>query len=66
MFKCYEKFYEGTSYVDYDEFERMVKEDADLGYEVFIVDTFPKSNTTENIMPMITTIPMKLWQNIML
>ncbi|WP_073508204.1 AAA family ATPase [Streptobacillus notomytis] len=36
------KFYEGTSYVDFDEFERIVKEDTNLGYEVFIVDTFSK------------------------
>ncbi|MFK8243247.1 MULTISPECIES: AAA family ATPase [unclassified Facklamia] len=36
------KFYEGTSYVDFDEFERIVKADRDLGYEVFIVDTFSK------------------------
>ena len=36
------KFYEGTSYVDFGEFERIVKADTDLGYEVFIVDTFSK------------------------
>lgn len=36
------KFYEGTSYVDFDDFERIVKADTDLGYEVFIVDTFSK------------------------
>lgn len=36
------KFYEGTSYVDFDEFEKMVKSDTDLGYEVFILDTFSK------------------------
>ena len=36
------KFYERTSYVDFDEFERIVKADTDLGYEVFIVDTFSK------------------------
>ena len=31
------KFYEGTSYVDFDDFERIVKADTDLGYEVFII-----------------------------
>ena len=36
------KFYEGVSYVDFDDFERIVKTDTDLGYEVFIVDTFSK------------------------
>ena len=36
------KFYEGTSYVDFYDFERIVKADTDLGYEVFIVDTFSK------------------------
>lgn len=36
------KFYEGTSYVDFYDFERIVKADMDLGYEVFIVDTFSK------------------------
>lgn len=36
------KFYEGTSYVDFDDFERIVKADRNLGYEVFIVDTFSK------------------------
>ena len=36
------EFYEGTSYVDFDDFERIVKADTDLGYEVFIVDTFSK------------------------
>lgn len=36
------KFYEGTSYVDFDDFERIVKADTELGYEVFIVDTFSK------------------------
>ena len=36
------KFYEGTSYVDFGEFERIIKSDVDLGYEVFVVDTFSK------------------------
>lgn len=36
------KFYEGTSYVDFDDFERIIKSDVDLGYEVFVVDTFSK------------------------
>ena len=36
------KFYEGTSYVDFDEFERIIKSDVELGYEVFVVDTFSK------------------------
>ena len=36
------KFYEGTSYVDFGEFERMIKSDVELGYEVFVVDTFSK------------------------
>ena len=36
------KFYEGTSYVDFDEFERIIKSDIELGYEVFVVDTFSK------------------------
>ena len=36
------KFYEGTSYVDFDEFERIIKSDVNLGYEVFVVDTFSK------------------------
>jgi len=36
------KFYEGTSYVDFDEFEKIIKADIELGYKVFIVDTFSK------------------------
>ena len=36
------KFYEGTSHVDFDEFERIIKSDVELGYEVFVVDTFSK------------------------
>ena len=36
------KFYEGTSYVDFGEFERIIKSDVDGGYEVFVVDTFSK------------------------
>ena len=36
------KFYEGTSYVDFGEFERIIKYDVELGYEVFVVDTFSK------------------------
>lgn len=36
------KFYEGTSYVDFDEFERIIKSVVELGYEVFVVDTFSK------------------------
>ena len=36
------KFYEGTSYVDFDEFEKIIKADIELGYEVFIIDTFSK------------------------
>ena len=36
------KFYEGISYVDFGEFERIIKSDVDLGYEVFVVDTFSK------------------------
>ena len=36
------KFYEGTSYVDFRQFERIIKEDTALGYEVFVVDTFSK------------------------
>lgn len=36
------KFYEGTSYVDFEEFEEVIKSDVELGYEVFIVDTFSK------------------------
>jgi len=36
------KFYEGTSYVDFDEFEKIIKSDVESGYEVFIVDTFSK------------------------
>ena len=36
------KFYEGTSYVDFDEFEKTIKSDVESGYEVFVVDTFSK------------------------
>lgn len=36
------KFYEGTSYVDFGEFERIIKSDVESGYEVFVVDTFSK------------------------
>ena len=36
------KFYEGTSYVDFDEFEKIIKSDVKSGYEVFVVDTFSK------------------------
>ena len=36
------KFYEGTSYVDFDEFEKIIKSDVELGYGVFVVDTFSK------------------------
>ena len=36
------KFYESTSYVDFGEFERIIKSDVELGYEVFVVDTFSK------------------------
>lgn len=36
------KFYEGTSYVDFGDFERIIKSDVELGYEVFVVDTFSK------------------------
>lgn len=36
------KFYEGTSYVDFDEFEKTIKLDVESGYEVFVVDTFSK------------------------
>ena len=36
------KFYEGTSYVDFGELERIIKSDVELGYEVFVVDTFSK------------------------
>lgn len=36
------KFYEGTSYVDFGEFERIIKSDVELGYKVFVVDTFSK------------------------
>ena len=36
------KFYEGTSYLDFGEFERIIKSDVELGYEVFVVDTFSK------------------------
>lgn len=36
------KFYEGTSYVDFGKFERIIKSDVELGYEVFVVDTFSK------------------------
>ena len=36
------KFYEGTSYVDFGEFERIIKSDVELGYEVLVVDTFSK------------------------
>ena len=36
------KFYEVTSYVDFGEFERIIKSDVELGYEVFVVDTFSK------------------------
>lgn len=36
------KFYEGTGYVDFGEFERIIKSDVELGYEVFVVDTFSK------------------------
>lgn len=36
------KFYEGTSYVGFGEFERIIKSDVNLGYEVFVVDTFSK------------------------
>ena len=38
------KFYEGTSYVDFGEFERIIKSDVELGYEVFVVDIFPELN----------------------
>lgn len=36
------KFYEGTSCVDFDEFEKIIKLDVESGCEVFIVDTFSK------------------------
>ena len=36
------KFYGGTSYIDFGEFERIIKSDIDLGYDVFAVDTFSK------------------------
>lgn len=36
------KFYEGTSYIDFNDFEEIVRADTELGYEVFIVDTFSK------------------------
>lgn len=36
------KFYEGTSYVDFDTFESIIKNDTQEGYEVFVVDTFSK------------------------
>ena len=36
------KFYEGTSYIDFGEFERIIKSDLELGYAVFVVDTFSK------------------------
>ena len=36
------KFYEGTSYINFNDFERIVKADTDLDYEIFIVDTFSK------------------------
>ena len=36
------KLYEGISYVDFGEFERIIKSDVELGYEVFVVDTFSK------------------------
>lgn len=36
------KFYEGTSYIDFNDFEEIVRNDTGLGYEVFIVDTFSK------------------------
>ena len=36
------KFYEGISYVDFGEFERIIKSDVELGYELFVVDTFSK------------------------
>ena len=36
------KFYEGISYVDFGEFERIIKSDVELGHEVFVVDTFSK------------------------
>lgn len=36
------KFYEGTSYVDFGEFEKIIKLDVESGYELFIVDTFSK------------------------
>lgn len=36
------KFYEGTSYVDFETFEAIIKNDIQEGYEVFVVDTFSK------------------------
>ncbi len=36
------KFYEGISYIDFGEFERIIKSDVELGYEVFVVATFSK------------------------
>ncbi len=36
------KFYEGTSYVSFDEFEEMIKENVQEGYKLFVVDTFSK------------------------
>ena len=36
------KFYEDISYVDFGEFERIIKSDVELGHEVFVVDTFSK------------------------
>lgn len=36
------KFYEGTSYIEFHQFEQIIKEDTKLGYKVFVVDTFSK------------------------
>ncbi len=42
------KFYEGTSYITFDEFESIVKEDSQNGYKVFVVDTFSKIKYDRN------------------
>ena len=36
------KFYEGTSYAEFSDLEKIIKADVESGYEVFIIDTFSK------------------------
>ena len=36
------RFYEGNSYITFEEFENIVKENSEDGYKLFILDTFSK------------------------